>query len=271
MKIPQQITPSFPPDIETASENYKARFAGRIGRFFLHVQRATILSMLEPYHKDIHNVLEVGGGHAQLTKSLLRKGFAVTVHGSSFESLSRLTALKEQYPEALSLVVGELTHLPFPSKAFDAVVCIRLLAHVEDDQQFVAEIVRVSKRFVLTDFAPIASFNLLYPMLFWLKSILEGRSTRTYKVHSVHRLKRSFRRVGFSISRVRREFFLPMVIHRRLGETRFSVRAEAIALVMGLTALFGSPAVLLAEEFESESRRLNKISVVQAIEDHQED
>src|SRR3972149_2530813 len=52
-------------DVETSSEAYARRFAGPVGEFFLEVQAAATLDLLRPWPGS--SLLEVGGGHGQLT------------------------------------------------------------------------------------------------------------------------------------------------------------------------------------------------------------
>lgn len=258
-QLPQNIEPA--PDIETASDRYRTRFAGPIGRFFLHVQRKSIQTMIEKFGPSVKTILEVGGGHAQLTETFLRKGYQVTVHGSALESLARMTKLRERYPDQLQLLVGDFTNLPLEDKSYDAVISIRLLPHVNDSDRLLNEFARLAKKLVVVDFAPRGSFNVFYPILFQLKKRMEGNTTRTYHRHSIGELKDSFRKSGFKVCTVKREFFLPMVLHRWMNKLAFSVRIEAVALVLGLTSIFGSPAIMAAEECEDIFRRTNRVSV----------
>ncbi|MEM9907111.1 MAG: hypothetical protein AAF921_19010, partial [Cyanobacteria bacterium P01_D01_bin.44] len=77
------IDPHFPEtaDIETASDSYASRFAGKSGTWLLGVQQAATLKMLADYPQA--SVLDVGGGHGQLTEALIEQGHQVTVLGSA--------------------------------------------------------------------------------------------------------------------------------------------------------------------------------------------
>ena len=68
-------------DVETSSAAYARRFEGSVGRWFLDVQARTTLELLRPRPRT--SVLEVGGGHAQLTGPLVEAGCDVTVYGSN--------------------------------------------------------------------------------------------------------------------------------------------------------------------------------------------
>src|SRR5512139_706652 len=75
-------------DIETSSEDYAGRFAGPVGAWFLKVQENATLEMLAGYLGC--TILDVGGGHGQLTGPLLDNGHNVTVFGSSDVCIERI-------------------------------------------------------------------------------------------------------------------------------------------------------------------------------------
>ena len=68
-------------DVETASDDYAARFEGDVGRYFLDQQAAITLKFLDD--SPGVRVLDVGGGHGQLTAPLAEQGFDITVTGSA--------------------------------------------------------------------------------------------------------------------------------------------------------------------------------------------
>ena len=88
-QVPQfvpQFVPQYIPetaDIETSSAAYASRFSGPTGSWLLRVQAEATLSMLQSYPQA--TILEVGGGHGQLTPHLLKAGHSVTVLGSDKE------------------------------------------------------------------------------------------------------------------------------------------------------------------------------------------
>ena len=64
----------------TSSDDYARRFSGAVGRYFLEVQTDATLELLRPLAAA--SVLDVGGGHGQLTGALVEAGLDVTVLGS---------------------------------------------------------------------------------------------------------------------------------------------------------------------------------------------
>jgi 2-polyprenyl-3-methyl-5-hydroxy-6-metoxy-1,4-benzoquinol methylase len=75
-------------DIKTASEAYANRFTGKVGAWFLRVQEEAILRILRSYPKA--KILDIGGGHGQMTGPLIRENYIVTVLGSAEKCNARI-------------------------------------------------------------------------------------------------------------------------------------------------------------------------------------
>jgi SAM-dependent methyltransferase len=168
------VQPRETPDIETGSESYARRFAGRAGRYLLAEQDAAVGAVLADWRGG--TVLDVGGGHAQLTPLLLERASAVVVLGSDARSLDRV---RRTHPSCAT-AIGDLLSLPFPTRSFDLVVSVRLLPYVRDWPRLVAELCRVASRTVIVDYPRSVGLNALTPMMFSLKKRLEG-NTRYYR------------------------------------------------------------------------------------------
>lgn len=234
------------PDVETASDGYARRFAGPIGAWFLEVQRRLVLQLLPPAAGRSLRILEVGGGHGQLTEAFLAAGHEVVVHGSAPVCAARLEALRERHPARLHLAIAPLWTLPFPDRAFDAVIGVRLLAHVERHEDLLTEMARVCRGRVIVDFPPKVSANLLEPLLFRLKRRIE-RNTRPFFVYRPEALMRPLAAAGCGRFQIEKEFFWPMVVHRKAGRRGLSEALERPARALGMTRMLGAPALLAAE------------------------
>jgi SAM-dependent methyltransferase len=234
------------PDVETASEEYAGRFSGAIGRYFLAEQERIVRDFLGS--PGPRRVLEVGGGHAQLAPALLEAGHEVWVQGSAPSCANRLAPLLARYPGRLRFVVSSLWSLPFPDRAFDTVIAVRLLAHVDQFEPLLREMGRVSDGRVIVDFPPVFSANFWQPLLFGIKRQVEG-NTRPFFCYDVRELYPALRAAGFGRFCVRKQFALPMVFHRKAGSPGLSKAIETACRCAGLTRLFGAPSVLLAERF----------------------
>lgn len=227
------------PDIASSTDKYALRFAGPIGELFLRTQTKLVLELTDS--APGRRVLEVGGGHGQLAGPLISAGFDVTVLGSAASCRHRLDTLLE--PGSFRFVEGDLLNLPFDANSFDIVLAFRLLPHLSAWQAFLTELCRVSRGHVIVDYPEQQSFNLFSNLLFSLKKRVEG-DTREYQCFRQSQVVAEFRRHGFGECLLRKQFFFPMALHRKLGANGLSQGFENAARRTGLTALFGSPAIL---------------------------
>ena len=226
-------------DIETSSNEYARRFEGEVGAWLLKIQEQATLEMLAPYPNA--TVLDVGGGHGQLTGGLVRSGCRVTVLSSSEECKARIRPYLDD--GRADFQVGNILEMPYPDKAFDIVISYRLLPHVTRWQEFLTELSRVAKKAIIIDYPEIRSINSVTPYLFFLKKQMES-DTREFTCYRKKDLLRFFNELGFRKAGRYPEFFLPMMLHRKLKQHGFSVAVEKFFRLTGLTGLFGSPVIL---------------------------
>ena len=226
-------------DIETASDDYASRFAGPVGEYFLDVQAQLTLELL----RDLPGaaVLDVGGGHAQLTMPLASNGYDVTVTGSADICRARLD--KYCTEGSFKYITCDCLNLPFADDQFDVVMAFRLLPHAVQWQRLVKEMCRVAGKAVIFDYPDKRSANILYDFLFDLKKNIEG-NTRTYTLFSRKEIHDTLAKNNFDVQQFRPEFFVPMVVHRKLKNPRLSRLVENFFRLAGLTGLFGSPIIL---------------------------
>ena len=228
------------PDIETASDAYAQRFAGAAGRYMLAEQDAAIRAVLADWNGG--SVLDVGGGHGQLTPVLRIIARDVLVFGSDERSLERV---RRDYPDCAT-ASGDLLALPFESRSFDVVVAVRLLPHVRNWTRLLSELCRVARSAVVVDYPRPTGFNRLTPLLFPLKKRLEG-NTRHYRNFRDAELDEVLRVCGFEPRARRAQFLLPMVVHRRANGIAPLRGFERAAQLLRLTRALGSPVVLRAD------------------------
>jgi SAM-dependent methyltransferase len=230
------------PDIETSSAAYARRFAGAVGEWFLRVQAEATLRLLADWPGA--TVLDVGGGHGQLTRPLVDAGFRVTVYGSSPECAARLA------PDLRSgrarFAAGDLFRAPFADRAFDVVLAFRLLPHVARWPTLCSELARLARHLVVVDYPTRRSVNAAAELLFGLKRRIE-RNTRPFLVFTDRDVETEFEAAGFRRTARRPEFFFPMALHRAIGAAALSRTAESCASSLGLTHLLGSPVLLRLE------------------------
>ena len=226
-------------DIETSSDNYASRFAGAIGTWLLKIQEEVTLKMLASHPNS--TILDVGGGHGQLTQALIQHGYKVTVLGSAEVCKNRIQHFLDQ--GLCEFQVGDVLNLPYPNQTFDVVISYRFLAHVNRWQQFLTELDRVAKQAVIVDYPTVRSANYIAPFLFKLKKGLEG-NTRTFTCFKESELLELFKSMSLKKAERYPQFFLPMVFHRTMKIPRLSSFLESLFRLSGLTNLFGSPVIL---------------------------
>lgn len=229
-------------DVETSSEDYARRFAGKTGEWFLAVQKHLTLELLRA-ERGL-SVLDVGGGHAQLAAPLAEAGFDVTVLGSSDECVARVRPLVDA--GRVRFASGDLLHAPFQAKSFDVAVCYRLLPHIDAWRGLVAELCRLARRAVLVDYPTRRSLNAFADATFGIKQRVEG-NTRPFRVFADAEVLDAFASNGFRVTARRAEFFWPMALHRGLHAAPLSRALEGFAALTGLTAGLGSPVIARAE------------------------
>jgi SAM-dependent methyltransferase len=226
-------------DVETASADYARRFAGAVGTWFLEVQSRVTLDLLRPWPGA--RVLDVGGGHGQLTGPLVEAGFDVTVHGSREVCRDRVRDWVDRGQARFE--VGNVLALPFPDRSFDVVLAYRLLPHVRQWPELIAELTRLAACAVVVDYPTRRSVNAVADALFGLKKGVEG-NTRPFVVFRDQDVEQAFASRGFRPTARHPEFFFPMALHRGLALAPLSRGLERAAGALGLTGAFGSPVIL---------------------------
>jgi ubiquinone/menaquinone biosynthesis C-methylase UbiE len=87
-------------------------------------------------------VLDVGCGTGDNLRIFADRG--LELHGIEYASVSAAHAVRLLGPRA-DVRTGSATTLPYPNAHFDAVICIEVLEHVQDDVAAMQEIARVLK------------------------------------------------------------------------------------------------------------------------------
>lgn len=90
-------------------------------------------------------VLDLGCAGGFMAEALTAKGAAVTGIDPAAEAIEAARAHAEQDGLSIGYDVGVGESLPYADGAFDAVVCVDVLEHVQDLNQVLAEVARVLK------------------------------------------------------------------------------------------------------------------------------
>ena len=229
-------------DIETSSDDYASRFSGPTGEWMLEMQERITLTFLKD--RPEATILDVGGGHGQLAIPLCRDGYKVTVLSSSESCRKRIAAIVDSGKCAFK--VGNVLDIPFPDKSFDVVIAFRMLTHCRKWPVLVKELCRVAKTAVIVDYPTNQSVNMIAPALFDAKKKIEI-NTRTWTLFNHAKVRAEFENDKFGLLRQKKQFFLPMVLHRMLKCRTLSAVLESLCRALGLTALCGSPVIMEME------------------------
>jgi SAM-dependent methyltransferase len=229
-------------DVETASDAYARRFAGALGAYFLERQREAVLELFRPWPGA--SVLDVGGGHGQLTGALVAAGYAVTTLGSDPACEARVREWTST--GQARFVAADLLAPGFPDRAFDLVLSLRLLPHVRRVPELVATLARLTRVALVVDYPTRRSVNAVSGLLFGLKHGVEG-DTRPFTVFADRELEQAFAAHGFVPTGRRPQFLAPMALYRAAGSARLARAVEGAAEALGLVRALGSPVVLRLE------------------------
>lgn len=230
---------SLTADIETSTDDYATRFAGPTGEWMLNMQVHTTLQIMAKYPGA--SVLDVGGGHGQHAIPLCARGYPVTVLSSAESCRKRIAAIVDS--GQCKFVVGEVVKLPFPAKSFDVAISFRLVTHCPLWPTLIQELCRVARQAVIVDYPTSQSINAIAPALFNTKKKIE-KNVRTWTLFKHAQIIAAFAQQGYEPRVIKKQFFLPMVLHRALKTRWLSAGMEHACRIVGLTAKWGSPVIV---------------------------
>lgn len=235
------------PDLVSSSDSYSERFAGQIGCWLLDRQTSILLDFMKDYRGA--QVLDVGGGHAQVASPLTAKGHEVTVLASDIEATVRLKRLVHSPPEIL---IGDLTRPSVADRSYEVVTAFRMIAHIPNWPDFIAQLCRVSDDTVIVDFPIASGLHAWAPAFFWAKKLVE-KDTRRFQSVTMPEITAVFAKNGFRVDCHIGQFALPMTFHRALKSPRISDFLET--LLSPMTLRFGNPVILRARRIHQDARR----------------
>jgi ubiquinone/menaquinone biosynthesis C-methylase UbiE len=224
------------------------RFSGPIGRLIAESQERVIAAFLAPLAGT--TILDVGTGTGRAALALAARGAQVTGVDASAEML----AVAERRAAAAGLAVtfrrGDAHALGWGDRAFDAVICLRVLMHTPDWRQSLAELCRVARHRVVFDYPALASAALLQAVTRHVAHAF-GARVEAYRVFSDRAVRAALLKSGFRLVDTHRQFVLPIALHKRLNSGSATERIEGALCRAGLTRLAGSPVTVVAERCAS--------------------
>jgi len=235
-------------DPEMAESFDAMRFSGPIGRLLADSQEQEIASFLEPL--EATRILDVGTGTGRAAIALATRGARVTAVDASPQMLVVARRRASHAGVTVEFGEGDAHHLPFPDRAFDSVICLRVLMHTLDWRRSLAELCRVSVDRVVFDYPSLSSFAALQSAARHAAN-LAGGHTEAYRVFSDRSVRDALRSSGFAVARVQRQFVLPIGLHKRIGSAAATTTVERLLRRAGLNWLLGSPVTVLAKRCAS--------------------
>jgi ubiquinone/menaquinone biosynthesis C-methylase UbiE len=231
-------------DPATARTFDERRFGGPIGELVAETQAAVLTGFVGRIHG--RRVLDVGTGTGRAAILLARGGAQVTAVDASEQMLAVARDRAARDGLRVAFRRGDAHALEFPDRAFDVAVSLRVLMHTPRWRACVTELCRVADQIVIVDYPSTRGFarieSLARRAMYGL-----GLKTEPYRVFSDREIAEAFRVAGFRVRSRRRQFVLPIAVHKAIGSRRFTQKVEDLLDRAGLLELVGSPVTIVAE------------------------
>lgn len=133
-----------------------------------------VYGILKPLRAQ--KILDVGCGEGFTLKKLEEKKIGKLLVGVDNTSTA-IKIGKKIYPH-LDLRKGDIYNLDFKDDEFDVVLCTEVLEHLDDPEKAVAELKRVSKKYIL--------FSVPNEPFFILANFMRGKYLKTFGNHPEH-------------------------------------------------------------------------------------
>ena len=220
------------------------RFGGPIGRYLLQQQETILRQALAPVSGRV--ILDVGTGTGRAALGLAVEGARVVGLDYSAEMLGVAAARAREQALPVSFGRADAQALPIATGSVDAAVCLRLLMHVVDWRRAVAELCREARSRVVVDFPAAASAAALESAARRMKAAMGG-TTEAYRVLRLSDVRAAFAEHGFRVVDIKRQFVLPIALHKKVGRLGVTRGVEGALASVGLLRAFGSPVTVVAE------------------------
>jgi ubiquinone/menaquinone biosynthesis C-methylase UbiE len=230
---------------QSVAEGFDAlRFSGDVGRYLLEQQASLLASVLAPLPG--RPIVDVGTGTGRAAIGLARLGADVVGLDASAEMLGVARTRAAEAGVSVRFAVGDAHALPLADREVDAAVCLRVLMHAIDWPRCIAELCRVSKWRVVFDFPSASSAAALESMVRRAR-LRRGHKVEAYRVFSEREITGALAAQGFRVVDVRRQFVMPIALHKAVGHFGTTRRIERGLEAIGALRLFGSPVTMVAQ------------------------
>lgn len=219
------------------------RYGGAFGRW---LRRRETEHFRELVGQGRHDLLDAGGGTGKLALTMAASARSTTVCDFSLPMLRRCREEAREAGIGLALAAAGLEALPFRDRAFDVVVCSRVLMHLEDWRRGLGELCRVTRRHLVVDFPPTRSVAGVDSLVKRVTGGGRDPARTPYWTFRVGDVRNELEGRGFEVARADRGFVLPHLLHRGIDRPSVSRGIEALLGRLGLADALGSPVTVKA-------------------------
>ena len=135
------------------------RFGGPIGAILLADQERVLAEFLGNVSGT--RILDLGTGTGRAALALAGRGAFVSGVDASSEMLAVARARADEARLSIDFAEGDAHAVPFPDRAFEFSVCLRLLMHVPGWRQVLSELCRVTQARLVFDYPALSSMAAL--------------------------------------------------------------------------------------------------------------
>jgi len=145
------------------------------------IQKALIGNFYKEFFKIVKplravSILDVGCGEGFTLKKLEEKKIGKKNEGIDYSS-DAIKIGRKIYPE-LNLSKGDVYDLKYPDNSFDLVICTEVLEHLENPAKAVAEMRRVTSKYII--------FSVPNEPFFIMANFLRGKYLKSFGNHPEH-------------------------------------------------------------------------------------
>jgi ubiquinone/menaquinone biosynthesis C-methylase UbiE len=232
-------------DAGMAEQFDRLRFSGPIGTLIAETQERLLVDFLGDVRGS--SVVDVGTGTGRAALAIAARGATVRGLDASAEMLAVARRRADHAGLDIEFTTGDAHALPLPDRSADAAVSLRVLMHTPGWDRCIAELCRVARRAVVVDYPAAASLAAIQSVA---RKRGLTRDREAYRVFTDRTIRQAFADHGFQVTRVHRQFVLPIALHKAIGSRGFTRASEGLLRGLGLLRLFGSPVTVLAERPE---------------------
>jgi ubiquinone/menaquinone biosynthesis C-methylase UbiE len=220
------------------------RFGGPIGQLLLDTQARILADSLAPVAGRVIADIGVGTGRAAI--GLASAGGRVIGLDASAEMLGVARARAARAGLLVPVGRADAHHLPLADRSVDVAISLRVLMHAVNWRQCVAELCRIARWRVVVDFPAAASVAALESAARRVRQ-MAGRPVEAYRVMAERSVRQAFAVHGFHVVDVRRQFVLPIALHKAIDRAALTTTVEGGLRAVGLLRLLGSPVTMVVE------------------------